>query len=525
MPAPIYPTNVPLIVDGSSVSAETINPSFQALMDRTAHLKHHIDNLVIQQQALVAFNARVADTVTSERVVFFNATTGIFEPAFANLVIQEGAIYKLSPGSFALGIATNIIGTGANRTADIILRGVANLRVADISASGFEQGRPYYLTNNSAQAGRITFIKPALEIFILSFVGPIINHRSRCIINIDIKNLGENHLHYKFSLPVANFVSFGALGAHRLYPASLLNPFPPIPYESAILNVNGMNRRYGPDFEIIPDGVVYYTTHHPFPPPAPQAIELFYSQPASLDIPVTSLVAGTGNVTVSNNFPGGPPNFGALQIRIINVLDVAPNIAGNIVVKNITSNTTNGRLEINTGPIVETLVAGENIRLSPTTGQGTVSIRAFETPREVQVFDRHLIGASTVATLGDISYIRFPVPPPAGILQLKILQLAGYNRINFRISYIGEAGSTTATSAPFVLRNILINTGAILPGVSTGHNFALPFTSGYSANTLQEVNFELIALPGLFCFALERLAGDYTGGVGIVNIRAQLLGA
>lgn len=515
MPTP-YPASIPLIADGTPVNSATTNPSLLALAGRTTYLKEMLDSIQLSYQALKIAQVSVTDDVISNTMVYFNASAGKFDLALAELVIETENHYIPSERTFTLGLITNVTGVSGSRKGDIYLKGyIPSLTIADVLASGetFETGTPYFLSQEFP--GKIELSVPNLEVLTVMFVGPEVDGVAPAIVDIQYKNVGEDHLHYTVDLDPAEVETFED---HWLYPAELIEPFPPIPWASSSLVINGLTYTYGEDFIVDPDGVHIYDANYTWPPADPMLMVLHFSQPSGTNLAyVLSLTAGTDNVVIENILPGQPADVGNLKISVIPVITETPDQTGISVVKTLTVDAETGEILAETGPYVQNLIAGSNITLSPAGGQGSVTIDALSTNEERPFFDKTVNAPAAEVVASDIDYVQFPTD---GYINLKLHTLSEYSKVRLTFSYFGE--DSLEGDGLFTVSYKTLSLNDLISEAFVNAALTLPFAAGYAANRVLTETLD-ITLPsqGVMCFKIIRLTDTYGGNVGIVSIKAE----
>ena len=467
---PPYPANVRFIEDGTEVSAAITNQPLDDLRRRTEHLKCVLDNTIFENQGIQLRNVDVTDTVVDGDFVYFNNAVLKFDEALAGTQLV-GTVFLPTLSSFTVGMATSVTGVPGSKKANIIVGGevqsiVPNdlLQLTDTFTTPGDLGVPFYLS--AIDAGKITLTKPGVAVIAGYFIGA-----TTFFVNIDIRNLGENHIHIRLELDRSVFAAvakpnpMGALwpaGAFN-YPAAILSPFPPAPPEGVVLLVNGIAYLYYQDFFIDSDGLwltglvpnptIPAVTPPPPPPVDSQNYVLYYIMSAAdTQAGVTTLHAGP-NIEIENCIPGGPLTSGDLKIKSTStIVELSGTAPGHIIVKDIQYAAVSDQLEIQRGPVVEKLGAGTNIALTETL-PGTWRIDSAAMSTLVAPLPDISLRNAKDKILDELrSYIQFPGDgTPSGILA-KIHFPGGLpaaSSVEIAAQYFGEGAATIGSNTEF----------------------------------------------------------------------------
>ena len=203
-----YVTPVKTIVNGENVDSAVTNRPLNDLIERTDFLKEQLDKIKSSFEVVTKLDVKVDDLVVESNVVYWNENKQKYDLAIAELE-AAGAPPQFLPTdrNFVAGIVSNVRGTPGTKIADLHIEGVVkNINTTNLieSASSLEIGKPYWLTVNPLEVGKVTTTKPGLEVFLGVFVGP-----STFLLNRDLKNLGESHIHYEFELDNSKWIDLG----------------------------------------------------------------------------------------------------------------------------------------------------------------------------------------------------------------------------------------------------------------------------------------------------------------------------
>lgn len=169
-------SKVRLIQSGDPVADQIINQPIQALMQQIAALQQQINQIsnnnqtanIIPNVPIYSVPSDATNTVVLYDVVYFNASTGLYEKASANVTVING-IFTANPTALGFGVVVAVNGQIAN----VMVGGFSTWvggspsQQTDMLEAGelFTAGVPYYLS--AKQPGKITQYPPALRIQIL----------------------------------------------------------------------------------------------------------------------------------------------------------------------------------------------------------------------------------------------------------------------------------------------------------------------------------------------------------------------
>jgi len=335
---------------------------------------------------------------------------------------------------------------------------------------------------------------------------------------------------------VKDYDSVGGAGAGTVgvgpwvYPGTMLDPWPAIPFESVTVVVNGSVMTYDLEYAADLDGIHWLDTDFP-PSHNDFEAQIFYVFPLGRTAPgVTKLKEGTPNVKLENCSPGGPSDSGDLKLSVFNILEVLTTVqSGSGALKAMAVDPTDGDLLLKFGPVVEKLVAGPGVSLAPSGGQGIVTVTATGADALVQPLPEILLRNAKQSFTNITPYIELPEGVTAGFMAKVRLPAVFSTAEPLRIIFemLGELSeATSATSAVFTLKYNIIDpaTGESLTKATLPLTSTVPFPFPYVAfETFSATIFEIPASQLVPSATLSLLierddTGDvYAGNVGIVN--------
>ncbi len=603
-----YPPTVSVVADGEKVNAGITNRPTAQLIDRTDYLKARLDALADSLSVVTIFDQPIGDLVLDSQLVYFDSATGKLQTAIAELSASGAPpVFTPTDKNFVVGVVHNIRGLPGSKICDLWVRGrIKSLASANLieTTATVEVGKPYYLTIKPGEAGRCSTTRPSLRVQIGGFW-----EDGSFLLDPDVQSLGEDHVHFQFSLdntkwtdlgpstPLTGTPTFttasssvtgvgtlfttevspgdvirldaddlwyivdgvisdvllklvvdyaGAGGSSAgsvgvgpwLYSGLELDPFPPIPFESSILVLNGHVLEFGTDYFVDTDGVhLEIATGGPSDDGLTE-FQLFYLFPLGQGTAgVTALKSGTDNVRIDNCSPGGPPDTGNLRISVFETIDVlSETLKTNRAIKTLEVDPVTGHLQVRKGPAVEQLLAGTGISLEPTDGVGCVTVSstgAMETLTHIP----HIVLRNAKESIKNLtSYIEMPEGIRSAFFgKIKLpTTLDTSQSLDLVFEMIAETSVlSTATSVKFELSYHILDSGT--PDSLNKSKLTLTSTVGlpfpYSAfeifpRTVFQIPGSQLKPEGTLSFLLKRLDEDdsYDDSVGIVHAlyRARL---
>jgi hypothetical protein len=315
-----------------------------------------------------------------------------------------------------------------------------------------------------------------------------------------------------------------------LYPGINFDPFPPIPFQSSVLTVNGSVLKFDDEFTVDLDGLHYLDLAYP---PSHNDFEacLFYVFPLGLTSPgVTQLKVGTPNVVIQNCSPGGPPDTGNLKVSVFPILvPVTALQSGGVALKSLVVDPVTGNLLTRFGPVVEKIVGGTGVSVSPPDGQGIVTVTSVALDEIREPIPEILLRNAKQAFKNVTPYTQFPEGVRAGFLgKIKLpdtLNLGVPLSIIFEM--LGETGiSISEEAASFALKYNVIDpaSGENLAKATLTLSKTIDFPFPYIAfDTFVATIFEIPGsqlVPGAtVSFELSRndTTDSYNGTVGVLT--------
>jgi len=524
-----FTPTVTQINDGQDVKALIVNKPLGDLDQRTLWLREQVRNIQSAYRVISVPNVPVTDDVVDWNAVYWNPSgshnespLGAFSPAVAE-VIWDGANFVPGDRNYVAGVVGTVTGTVGLRRATLYLHGL----IEQVASQGLLKsgqtlvyGKPVYLTTDATAAGKGEITQPTIEVQLGKYVP------EGLLVNPYIRNLGETHLHYKFDL--SDNTEWSGTGPW-LYPAANLQPYPPIPFESAVLLVNGLYYSYGTSADFYLDATGVILTNSTYPPAATNwDVFLHYIIPKSLTgAGVTTLTPGNDIIQIQSCTPGGLPDVGDLKISAVNVIDEVTAVSSRtLVVKKIETNASTGHLEVDTGPYVQKLVAGPGVALSPVGGTGEVTVSVVSADQiNKRIIDIALNNAKERIE-GLTSFIGFPKTITTEILCKEKLPEGVNQGVELKIycDYLGVVSAAGTGTFNILYRITDLDGNVTGSGVATTGNLIFP--DGYSAYTRKYA--QLFSIPGsalfssgILSFSVERdITDTYSDEVGILVLEA-----
>jgi hypothetical protein len=476
-----YPRTVRKPVDGQPVSSAVSGRGLFDLEQRTDYLYDRFQNFVVDSQNVYLLDEPCVDTVLDSHLVYFDIYKKKWSPAFAELSPNLSSEYKAIKESYVLGLAKNVNGSVGQRKCDIYVSGI----IKDITVSNFfesglsESGKVLYLTNNETNQGKCTEVEPGLAIII----GTMLNQKD-LIFFPQYLSLDRSHKHYFFQTEYSKYQDLG--GGTWLYPHTEFPVFPPNPFTSCVYIVNKQVYTYGVDFTVDSDGLKYSGMPAPDPDEAVFYGVLYYLMPTShFEVGVASLAPKDDTVIITSSSTGVDDTTGNLEIQCVPQIELhSDSNYGSSVVKNIVEE--NGHILLQKGPVVERLIAGNNIKLS--SEQGQVAIESmpdrgiYKTVTDIMLSN----AKENISSNSLLTYISFPNGMRSGI-RCKVL-CPNYSIIesnyNFRIRFFSDtvSGGITRFNIQY---QILKPDGSIFGGIN---NLAKEISMLDSNNVHKSIN-------------------------------------
>lgn len=366
------------IRDGSNVDENITNRPISDLTSRTDYLKNQLEGLYSTSQRLLIPSRPIDDSCVDSNLVYFDDGDEKWLPSdLFSEGVEASTQINLSSSSYIQGVVKNITGPAGSKLGDIYIYGLINSVIANnILESGQspEKGKPYYMS--AAETGKITINAPITG---ESFVGKFISLTDFLFTpTLPSGANGLQHTHKWFILDKTKFLPSGvgpAGEAKWVYASTEMPLFPPIPYESFVLMLNGVELFYGRDYDIRTDGLHYWSDVYD-PTDVDVEYKGYYTKVSSDSIALVSrLTAKTDNLLIKASAPPyADAKVGDLDISmILQVIDSATVSTGSSVIKNITVNETTGEITLHKGLVVEKIIAGNGIDVDKEQGSVTIS--------------------------------------------------------------------------------------------------------------------------------------------------------
>ena len=489
--------DVRYISDGEAVDAAVSDRPLQDLQARTDALNSRL-NAAELGSATVAYAQPMSSACVVDMPVAFNAGTNRYEPALA-VATSDPTTGLLVPGPVALPIGI-VVNKSAATLGDVAVGGAVPTTLAGAGVTSPVPGR-YFLS--ATVPGGLTLARPGVAIPVLTYDGTtayvnpnpesFVDAHVHRRVNLACKPAGDNHLaggiHTVVSpdptqkgwLPANHAVFNGlaptgaAFGYNIAADPALSAAWPPTPLESAVFFWDkGDGSALGA--QAIPpglNGLVYWDRNSiwwtsncqgdvPWPqnyseasPPTPVPpngstpecprltemrltaayTEMLFATDKSA---VTGITPAAGGLLQVLDCTGTPVARGVgevtLEVNLGLATDATVN-AGATVLKSLAGNV------LKAGPVVEALVAGTGITLTPTIGtgssaQGTVQIDAASSVAGGELLpDAEALGAAKLRNTSGLLYLALPPAATSSV------------RYRFDVPAAGMPASPTITLA------------------------------------------------------------------------------
>jgi hypothetical protein len=549
-----YPTNVPYIQDGEPVSAGVAGRPDRVLATRDQYLKDRLDAAELGE-AIVAHGATLAAGVLIGQPVYWNAVNQQFEPGLAAVAEDpESGVFSIAPSCDVVGVVQDKFDPTCG---DVVLSGRVLLDLTNSAGPNALAGR-YYLS--SSVPGQLTLQRPPIYVPVLYYDGQgtaYVNPTTRDALGDHVHyrfqlfcvpagthsdpGFGNRHqiINPDPTLPgwlpadhpiFEGHAPTGAVWGYNLaeHPA-LLRVFPPVPVNSAVLfwdegsvDVRGTLVPLGDGglaqidnygiwwlsdcYEDIPWPRDYDSANPPppvtttVPPTCPRVAEMELTLAFTVMLfatdttMVTSLQPAPGSPITVTNCVGAPARTGDLELDLdLAFLTDDENIAGARVFKQLEG------LTFKAGFVVEALVPGSNVTLTPTAGtaaaaQGTVTIDVDTDLAERELAPQIVrLDDTKERFLEDVPYIGFPSGRQSAV------------RLRFNVPAMGTPANPQVT-----LRLLLLGTaaGTLPPLVVTARQ--LPRPAGATSVVLPTVDFPVTINTNVAVGAVEYLEIEAT---------------
>jgi hypothetical protein len=370
----IWTRDVPLVADGDPVNAQTTNAPDLVLADRTAALKVMIDALETGQQ-IVLRDAPLATGISEGHTVYFAAASldhGLAEALWQNLETDDA---RIEPSEKAIYTGV-VISKSAAQVGDILMGGVAELtspQVAVLFDGATPEENVYFLS--SLVPGTVQLDVPAMRVRVLQYLG------SNLIRVFPPSNDPITHTHKEYRLEIDDFepVSF--------FDPDIVPSGATYGYDLTALSATSQSLS-----EVLLPAVGEGTFVYALPTPVGSCVdegkhvepELAFIDEQGIwwtggsaptcDVLLTVTVADAKGLPILNTIQSLTPdtieilvNDGRVTVEFID-FEKEEDVAGSAVVKEIVGNLQRR------GEVVEKIQAGVGATVSPSTGQGTVTV-------------------------------------------------------------------------------------------------------------------------------------------------------
>jgi hypothetical protein len=475
----IWTRAVPQVADGDPVNAKITNASSVVLAERTAALKAMIDALTAGQQ-LVLRDAPLASNLASGTVVYFDPDTFEHDAATAIWKNLETDQAQIEPSQKAIYTGV-IIDKSSAQVADILMSGIAELTNAQVTAL-FDSVPPvagvYFLS--SLVPGTVQTDVPAMRVRVLQYLG------SNLIRVFPPTHDPITHTHKDFLLdeddfePVSffdpNIVPVGATYGYDFTAPSAISQnlaevLLPVVGEGTFVHT-GVCAEAGlhvePDLIFIDENGIWWTDS--VAPPCDIVLTVTIADAKGLPIlnTIRSLTPDNVQITVNN---------GKVDVTFLG-FEIEEDNTGFLVVKEISGNLQKR------GPVVEKVQAGDGMEVSPSSGQGTVTVTLSEF--KDRLLDSGLINLNNAITVADDPYvfIKFPDNRVASVT-LRVLLPNFQDDSIFEARIFAEFINVGSSQTPPTIDDIVLkptpSTAGVTPPApvsSTFPNFPALVTAG-----------------------------------------------
>lgn len=335
---------------------------------------------------------------------------------------------------------------------------------------------------------------------------------------------------------VKDYDSTGGAGAGTkadgpwVYPGTLLSPWPAIPFTSVVMVVNGSVMTFGVEYTADLDGVHWLDQDFPFSHNDFEA-QIFWVFPLGKTAPgVTRLKSGTPSVLIENCSPGGPTDSGDLKVSVIPRVDLLSSAqSGSSVLKSLAVSSVTGDLQAKFGPVVEKLVAGVGVKLTPVSGQGSVRVDVTALDEIIAPLPEILLRNTKQSWRNVTPYIEMREGVRSGFMaKIRLPEVINVGEpFQLIFEMLGESSiSSSAQSAVFTVKyNVIDPTAAdslskATLSLTSTVVFPFPYTAYSTFKTIAaQIPGSQLIPNGTLSMLVERddVSDTYTGNVGIVN--------
>lgn len=518
--------NVRKIADGNPINANITNKPINDLEERDNYLRSLISDLAYFSRVLWLENQNVSDDCLESQVVYLDEDEAKWKPGRAIASgIESSTIIELSPSSYVQGIVRSISGSAGSKKGNVYTYGAVDSVVTSNLIQGGsspELNVPYYLS--LTDDGKITTMRPTVaEVFVGKFLS-----LSTFLFtpNVSLASKGNVfHEHTWQELNNDNFVYEGAIGPSGedqwIYAAEDLTGFPPIPYSSAVLVVNGTEFYYNSCYKIDMNGLHYWNNAYP-PVDAYVQYKLYFTRVStSASGILTSLTPGTNNVELKSIQTNEDSTTGDLKINVLNTIsynDSNPDAqSSSLVIKSIATDEATGDLVCYRGNIVTEIVPGAGININQSTGQVEISTISQDT-EGIEISDIVLLNAKERIIDNDcLSYIELPYGYESGLLA-KYLVDNDPKPTDIVLYYFGSKDEDN--NCRLLIYRKVINMGGSAYGNVSVQQIDISVNTTIKRINLFSLNQDQIGKDSVVSFRIKRLAGDsYTGNLGILWVK------
>jgi len=377
----IWTGAIPYVQDGDAVSAAITNPPIEVLAARTQALRDLVNAIEAGEQITLR-NAPLAASISAGTVVFFDAAELVHDKSFAQWLSVSGAT-ELRPASETVYTGI-VIRKTADRAGDILVTGYSTLgdsELTNLFGTTTPASGTYYLS--MLTPGTVELTPPAMTVRVLQVLdGGIIR-----VFSPSHEPISHTHRNYRLQtedwLLAASFdpevVPTGATHGYDLTSAEAVSQavsaaLVPTTGEASFVWLHGFTEDGSSSAQQginelgglhVNEADISYDS---------DGIWWFLSGSPEADIDMTVVTADARGLSLLSSIQSLSPEAvtitsanGVVSVQYIEYTEV-PDVEGSVVVKQLANH------QQYRGSVVEKVVAGRNVSISPTGGQGTVTV-------------------------------------------------------------------------------------------------------------------------------------------------------
>ena len=376
----IWTGGVPYVQDGDAVSAAITNPPIEVLAARTQSLRDLVNAIEAGEQITLR-NAPLAEGISAGTVVFFDTAALVHDKSFAQWFSVADVVAELRPAEETVYTGI-VIQKTADRAGDILVNGYSTLgdsELTNLFGTTTPAAGTYYLS--MITPGTVEFEPPAMMVRVLQVLdGGIIR-----VFSPSHEPISHTHRNYRLQTEdwqlAASFdaavVPDGATYGYDLTSAEAISQqaadaLVPTTGDASFVWLYEFEEGSSSSADVSDLGGLHVNE---------TAINLdsngiwwFDSAAPEADIDMTVVTADARGVSVISAIQSLSPEAvtvtaanGIVSVQYLEYEEVS-GVTGSVVVKQLANH------QQRRGSVVEKIVAGRNVILSPSDGQGTVTI-------------------------------------------------------------------------------------------------------------------------------------------------------